>query len=43
MLAVLQPDATVRVSRDPTPVQVVVSARHGVGGRLRASLRERHL
>jgi NAD+ kinase len=43
MLALLEPDSTVRVSRDPVPVRVVVGSRHGVGGRLRASLREGHL
>jgi NAD+ kinase len=43
MLALLDPDSTVRVSRDPVPVRVVVGSRHGVGGRLRASLREGHL
>ena len=43
MLAVLEPETTVRVTRDPIPVHVVVGSRHGVGGRLRASLREGHL
>ncbi|HLK45117.1 MAG TPA: NAD(+)/NADH kinase, partial [Acidimicrobiales bacterium] len=42
LLAQLAPGATVTVRRDPVPVQVVVGARHGVGGRLRASLREGH-
>ena len=43
LLARLEPASTVTVSRDPVPVRVVVGARHGVGGRLRASLREGHL
>jgi NAD+ kinase len=43
LLVRLEPGMTVTVTRDPTPVRVVVGARHGVGGRLRASLREGHL
>ena len=43
LLAHLEPETTVRVARDPVPVRVVVGSRHGVGGRLRASLREGHL
>ncbi len=43
LLAHLAPGSTVRVSRDPVPVKVVVGSRHGVGHRLRASLREGHL
>jgi NAD+ kinase len=41
-LATLDPGAAVTVTRDPVPVRVVVGSRHGVGGRLRASLREGH-
>lgn len=43
LLAQIDPGTTVRVARDPVPVSVVVGSRHGVGGRLRASLREGHL
>ena len=42
LLGQLDPGATVAIRRDPVPVRVVVGARHGVGGRLRASLREGH-
>jgi NAD+ kinase len=42
LLGQLDPGATVTISRDPIPVKVVVGSRHGVGGRLRASLREGH-
>jgi NAD+ kinase len=42
-LAQLEPGTKVTVTRDPQPVKVVVGSRHGVGGRLRASLREGHL
>ncbi len=42
LLTTLEPGSTVTVSRDPTPVRVVVGSHHGVGGRLRASLREGH-
>lgn len=43
LLAELPPGTTVRVTRDHRPVKVVVGSRHGVGARLRASLREGHL
>jgi len=43
LLATLEPGTTVTASRDPVPVRVVVGSRHGVGARLRASLREGHL
>lgn len=43
LLGQLDPGTTVTISRDPVPVKVVVGSRHGVGGRLRASLREGHL
>lgn len=43
LLAELAVGTIVRVERDPTAVQVVVGSRHGVGARLRASLREGHL
>jgi NAD+ kinase len=42
LLTPLEPGSTVTVARDPVPVRVVVGSRHGVGGRLRASLREGH-
>jgi NAD+ kinase len=42
LLARLEPGAAVRVRRDAVPVRVVMGTRHGVGGRLRASLREGH-
>jgi NAD+ kinase len=42
LLAHLEPGSTVTVRRDPTPVRVVVGSTHGVGSRLRASLREGH-
>jgi NAD+ kinase len=42
LLAELAPGTTVTVRRDPVPVRVVVGARRGVGGRLRASLRDGH-
>lgn len=42
LLGRLDPGGTVTVSRDPVPVEVVVGSRHGVGSRLRASLREGH-
>jgi NAD+ kinase len=42
LIAHLDPGITVRVVRDPDPLYVVVGKRHGVGGRLRASLREGH-
>ena len=42
LLARLEPGTTVRVRQDPVPVRVVVGSRHGVGARLRASLREGH-
>ncbi len=43
LLAELPPGSTVRVRRDPRAVKVIVGSRHGVGARLRASLREGHL
>jgi hypothetical protein len=42
LIAHLDPGTTVRVVRDPDPLYVVVGKQHGVGGRLRASLREGH-
>jgi NAD+ kinase len=42
LLGQLEPGTTVNVRQDPVPVRVVVGSRHGVGGRLRASLREGH-
>jgi NAD+ kinase len=42
LLGQLEPGTTVRVRQDPVPVRVIVGSHHGVGARLRASLREGH-
>lgn len=42
LLGRLEPGATVTVRQDAVPVRVIVGSRHGVGARLRASLREGH-